>query len=250
MKTGGRRQKQDVGRKDWGQDMTDRVSMQGLRYILQRAGILVIFGACIFAAAGSWTWGRAWAGLTVCLLSEFTVDGLLAIRAPNTLNQRGTWHHGVKPFDILFATLYLTLCICLAVVIGLDCIRFQWSSLPWATFVVGAGLVAAATVLGTWAMLVNEHFEQLVRIQTERHHRVVTAGPYRLVRHPGYLAGILSAVAGPLLFGSRWASIPAGLLAMLLVWRTFREDLTLRAELEGYAEYTKQTPHRLIPWVW
>lgn len=230
--------------------MTDRVSTRGLRYILQRFGMLAIFGACIFASAGSWTWWRGWAGLTVCLLSESFVNSFLAVRAPNTLNQRGTSHEGVKPFDILFATLYLALSICLAVVIGFDCIRFRWSSLPWATFVIGACLIVAATALGTWAMLVNEHFEQFVRIQSERHHRVVTSGPYRFVRHPGYLAGILGAVAGPLLFGSIWASVPAGLLALVVVWRTIREDLTLRAELEGYAEYTKQTPNRLIPFVW
>ncbi len=230
--------------------MTDRVSTRGLRYILQRFGMLAIFGACIFAAAGSWTWWRGWAGLTVCLLSESFVNSFLAVRAPNTLNQRGTSHEGVKPFDILFATLYLALSICLAVVIGFDCIRFRWSSLPWATFVIGACLIVAATALGTWAMLVNDHFEQFVRIQSERHHRVVTSGPYRFVRHPGYLAGILGAVAGPLLFGSLWASVPAGLLALVVVWRTIREDLTLRAELEGYAEYAKQTPNRLIPFVW
>lgn len=115
---------------------------------------------------------------------------------------------------------------------------------------MGTCLIVAATALGTWAMLVNEHFEQFVRIQSERHHRVVTSGPYRFIRHPGYSAGMLGAVAGPLLFGSVWASVPTGLLIMLLVWRTFREDQTLRAELEGYAEYTKQTPNRLIPFVW
>lgn len=230
--------------------MTDRVSTRGLRYILQRFGMLAIFGACLFAAAGSWTWWRGWAGLIVCLLSECFINGVLAVRAPNTLNERGTSHAGVKPFDRLFATLYLALSIGLAVVIGLDCVRFQWSSLPWATFVIGACLIAAATALGTWAMVVNEHFELLVRIQSERHHRVVTSGPYRLVRHPGYLAAILGVVAGPLLFGSVWGSVPTGLLAVLVVWRTIREDLTLRDELEGYAEYTKQTPNRLIPFFW
>lgn len=66
-------------------------------------------------------------------------------------------------------------------------------------------------------MLVNDHFEQFVRIQSERHHRVVTFGPYQFVRHPVNFAGLLGAVACPLLFGSVWASVPAGLLAMVLV---------------------------------
>ena len=108
----------------------------------------------------------------------------------------------------------------------------------------------AATALGTWAMVENEHFEKFVRIQTDRNHRVVTTGPYRAVRHPGYLAGILGALASPLMLGSVWSTIPALLIAALFVWRTSAEDTTLQRELDGYAEYAAQTPHRLIPFLW
>ncbi|MCC6699640.1 MAG: isoprenylcysteine carboxylmethyltransferase family protein [Candidatus Hydrogenedentes bacterium] len=133
---------------------------------------------------------------------------------------------------------------------GLDCVRYGWSSLSWLFFVAGAGMIGVATGIGTWAMLENEHFEKFVRIQKDRNHRVVTTGPYQVVRHPGYLGGILGALAGPLLLGSAWSFIPACLIVVLLVWRTSREDRVLREELEGYTLYTKQTPHRLIPYVW
>jgi protein-S-isoprenylcysteine O-methyltransferase Ste14 len=116
--------------------------------------------------------------------------------------------------------------------------------------VPGLGLVISATGLGTWAMIENEHFEQFVRIQKDRNHRVVTSGPYRIVRHPGYVAGILGSFAGPFMFGSVWSFVPACMLVVLFVWRTSREDKTLREELDGYMQYTKQTPHRLIPSVW
>lgn len=212
--------------------------------------MLAIFGGCVFLAAGSWAWARGWAALTVCLIAEAIVNSILAIYAPNTVNQRGTSHEGVKAFDTVFATLYVILSVCLAVVIGFDCVRLQWSPLPWQTFVIGLCPLVAATVIGTWAMLENDHFEQFVRIQSDRNHRVITTGPYKVVRHPGYLAAILGAIAGPLLFGSTWASFPAGLMILLLVWRTNSEDLTLRNELEGYSEYTTQTPNRLIPGVW
>ncbi len=212
--------------------------------------MLTVFGACIFAAGGSWTWFRGWAGLAVCFVSESVANGILAVRAPQTLNHRGTPHADVRSFDVLFGSLYLLLSVVLGVVIGVDCVRFEWSSLPWSTFQFGACLMAAATVIGTWAMLENDHFEQFVRIQSDRQHRVVTSGPYRVVRHPGYLAAILGVVAGPLLFGSIWASIPAMLIMLLLVWRTQREDTTLRDELEGYLEYTERTPSRLIPFIW
>lgn len=230
--------------------MPTGISLAGFRYIMQRYVLLALFGVCLFAAAGSWSWPRGWAVLTASFVCESVVLGLLALCAPETLNQRGVRHTGVKPFDIVFAVLWLILSFSLGVVAGLDCIRYGWSSLGWPAFGLGLGLVGAATALGTWAMVENEHFEKFVRIQTDRNHRVVTTGPYRAVRHPGYLAGILGALASPLMLGSVWSTIPALLLAALFVWRTSAEDTTLQRELDGYTEYAAQTPHRLIPFVW
>jgi len=96
----------------------------------------------------------------------------------------------------------------------------------------------------------NGYFEQFVRIQEERGHRVVSTGPYRFARHPGYLGAILGALATPLMLGSAWSFIPAGLICLLFVVRTGLEDRTLRRELPGYEEYTRHTRFRLVPLVW
>ena len=90
----------------------------------------------------------------------------------------------------------------------------------------------------------------LAAIQTDRGHRVVTTGPYRIVRHPGYVAAILGALAGPLMFGSVWSFIPAGLIIILFIWRTALEDRTLQKELDGYMQYTQKTRYRLMPLLW
>lgn len=230
--------------------MATGISFQGFRYIMQRFGLLALFGVCLFVAAGSWEWARGWAALGVSFVCELVVIGFLAFRAPETLNQRGTSHAGVKPFEIVFAVAWLILSFGLAVVAGLDCVRYGWSLLAWPTLVAGIGLLVVTTGIGTWAMVENEHFEQFVRIQTNRNHRVVTTGPYRIVRHPGYLAGVLGALASPLMFGSLWSIIPACLIVLLFVWRTSREDGTLQNELDGYTQYTEQTPYRLIPYIW
>jgi protein-S-isoprenylcysteine O-methyltransferase Ste14 len=79
---------------------------------------------------------------------------------------------------------------------------------------------------------------------------VVTAGPYRWIRHPGYAGGVVGHLALPLLLGSAWALIPGALTAGLTVLRTALEDRTLREELPGYAEYARQTRYRLLPGVW
>jgi len=129
-------------------------------------------------------------------------------------------------------------------------VRFRWSGLPGSLFFVGLGVMVLASSFATWAMLENPHFEQFVRIQRERGHRVVTTGPYRFVRHPGYLAAILGALATPLMLGSAWTFIPAGMVAALFGIRTYLEDDTLRRELDGYEEYSKRTRFRLLPLLW
>jgi protein-S-isoprenylcysteine O-methyltransferase Ste14 len=104
--------------------------------------------------------------------------------------------------------------------------------------------------LFSWGMAENQFFSSMVRIQGERGHAVCSTGPYRFVRHPGYIGVIVYSLAAPLLLGSAWAYIPAVLTAGVVVVRTVLEDGTLRKELEGYSEYAQKVRYRLIPGVW
>jgi protein-S-isoprenylcysteine O-methyltransferase Ste14 len=101
-----------------------------------------------------------------------------------------------------------------------------------------------------WAMACNAFFSEGVWIQTERGHSVTSNGPYRYVRHPGYVGAILSQVSTPFLLGSPWALIPSVASGVLYMVRTYFEDKTLREELPGYQEYAQQTRYRLLPGVW
>ena len=64
--------------------------------------------------------------------------------------------------------------------------------------------------LDRMAMHTNTFFSTVVPIQSERGHHVIDTGPYRHVRHPGYVAMIGSILATPLVFGSLWGLIPGG----------------------------------------
>jgi protein-S-isoprenylcysteine O-methyltransferase Ste14 len=79
---------------------------------------------------------------------------------------------------------------------------------------------------------------------------VETGGPYRFVRHPGYVSMFVSAVGTIAMLGSVWALIPMGLLAGSVVIRTALEDQTLQNELPGYADYARRVRYRLLPGVW
>jgi len=111
-------------------------------------------------------------------------------------------------------------------------------------------LVIAGHALVVWATGTNAFFSQVVRIQTERGHTVITGGPYRYVRHPAYVGMILVVVGAPIMLGSWWALIPGVISAVLMIVRTVLEDRTLQAELSGYVEYAQHTRYRLLPGVW
>lgn len=129
----------------------------------------------------------------------------------------------------------------------LDAVRYHWSSMPFVFVYLDAILFTLAMVLIAWEMVVNPFAETSVRIQTDRGHTVITSGPYRMVRHPMYLGAILMYTAASLVWGSIWALALAAMITGLRIWRTSREDQTLRQELAGYEEYSARTRDRLLP---
>lgn len=111
-------------------------------------------------------------------------------------------------------------------------------------------LVALSALFTVWAMACNRFFYGRVRIEKERGHTVASTGPYRLVRHPGYLGAIVTDGFTPLLLDSWWAMLPALLTVAVLVLRTSLEDRTLLKELDGYHEYAQRVRYRLFPGIW
>ncbi len=229
---------------------------------LRKPGVRVLVGsflgsfvqvALFCAAAGRLDVPRAWLFLAVSFVWMFGNVVLLAFVNPGLLNHRGDWkkRKDAKAWDRKLLWIFGVFGIYIVpLVMGLDVGRYRWSDLGlWAT-ILGVAIFSFGWILLTWAMLVNPHFEATVRIQTDRHHRVVTTGPYAVVRHPGYVGASLWALGSPLIVGSAYGLIPAGITVGLLVLRTYLEDKTLQAELPSYAEYAKQVKYRLIPGVW
>lgn len=107
---------------------------------------------------------------------------------------------------------------------------------------------ALATLTQAWAMAVNPFFSPVVRIQSERAHHLVTNGPYRFVRHPGYFAMLIAMPASALAIGSWLALVPALAFSGVIARRAVLEDRFLCGHLPGYAEYSSQVGHRLFPW--
>jgi protein-S-isoprenylcysteine O-methyltransferase Ste14 len=207
----------------------------------------------VFASAGRINWARGWIWVAAYFVGiGMVAEGLLVRRKnPALIEARRKWRRkDTKPFDKVFLSIYIPLIFLQPIVAGLDAVRFAWSCMPFVTVYVGLVLLAMAITPVTWAMMVNPHAESTVRIQTDRDHKVVSSGPYRIVRHPIYIGAILMYPAIALILGSTWALAMSGVIAILFVWRTALEDRTLRRELPGYQEFASVTRYCLVPGVW
>jgi protein-S-isoprenylcysteine O-methyltransferase Ste14 len=224
-------------------DLTSSVRKRMLQVVVQ----FLILAVILFIASGRLDWVWAWAYLGVGV-------GIVAINAlilpPELIAERGQIKKDTKSWDKVLGILLITPTLGTLIVAGLDK-RFGWS-LPLAVVVHLIALIfyALAQGLFTWAMASNKFFSGTVRIQKDRGHTVASGGPYRYVRHPGYVSYIVSWIAASLALGSLWALIPAGLVMGLMVVRTALEDKTLQVELDGYKDYAARVHYRLLPGVW
>ena len=206
--------------------------------------------AIIFWPAGSFYWLQGW--LYMGLLFSFIVINVvyLIIVNPDLLEHRLKIGKGTKLWDIVWFVLFAPVVLEIFVTAGFDAVRFEWSSMTFWLYLPGILLFVAGMLLLGWSMGVNPFFEKTVRIQVERGHRVIDTGPYRYIRHPGYVGFAGWILSAPLLLGSWWAFIPSIISVIALIIRTSLEDRTLCEELSGYVEYSKRVRYRLIPNVW
>ncbi|HUV93797.1 MAG TPA: isoprenylcysteine carboxylmethyltransferase family protein [Anaerolineae bacterium] len=221
-----------------------------VKYMLQAGLFTLVQVASLFIASGRLDWVMAWVYIGV-YLAGMGVNALVLIPTNPELVVERAQFRGKKDLDRALAgvmALYGPAGPC--IVAGLD-VRLGWSpGIPPALLIVALAIGVLGSLLTTWAMASNSFFYGVLRIAKDRGHTVATGGPYRYVRHPGYVGIIAFDLATPLILGSLWALIPAALAVCLAIVRTTLEDKTLHEELGGYKEYAARVPHRLLPRVW
>ncbi|MCA9937615.1 MAG: isoprenylcysteine carboxylmethyltransferase family protein [Anaerolineales bacterium] len=221
------------------------------RRIIQVVVLILLFCLLLFGVGGQWDWAAGWAYVALYLLGTLINAYILLRKSPDLIAERGRPGEGVKAWDKALAPLVGFFGpFAQWLVVGLDH-RFGWSpplSLP--IVVAGFVLVALGFALTVWAMAANRFFSGMVRIQAERGHVVVSTGPYRYVRHPGYAGMLLFTVATPFALSALWGLLPALFTLIGLVIRTQLEDQALQVELDGYAAYARRVRSRLLPGIW
>jgi protein-S-isoprenylcysteine O-methyltransferase Ste14 len=218
-----------------------------LRRLIQVSMSVIITLIILLVSAGIINWIYAWiytvASVLVIITNAF-------IFPTELISERGRKKENVEKWDKIITGIIIIPWYTLYIIAGLD-IRFGWSPelALWVhitaliTFISGNALVS-------WAMIANNYFSTKVRIQYDRGHTVSSGGPYRFIRHPGYLGMIIFLLSTPILLGSFWALIPAIMTVILLIVRASFEDDTLKNKLEGYKEYAETVKYRLISGIW
>lgn len=212
------------------------------RWILLNA----VLAALAFICAGTLNLPALWSYLAVFAGATF-VAALVVDR--QLLRERSNpAHTGLDPISgksiglLFFGTV---------IVAALDMGRFKWThAITFPTQATGLVFEALFMALQLWAMAVNPFFSSVIRLQTDRGHRLITCGPYRFVRHPGYFAMLFIMPATAIALGSVIALLPALLCCLVILRRTLHEDCFLRDGLAGYAGYMLMVRYRLFPGLW
>lgn len=212
---------------------------------------LLLIAVLLFAGAGRLNWVLGWLFVAVWGLLKVVFVLLLRWHDPALLVERATRHENTQPYDRWIVPIYFVFSFGTILVAGLDGGRFRWSGeMPITLIIISYGIYLFGNGLASWAVSANPFFSAESRLQVDRNQIVTRLGPYRVVRHPAYLAAIIIwPVTGPML-ESWYAVIPGLLAALMMVIRTIYEDRMLHKELFGYAEYAQEVRFRLFPGIW
>jgi protein-S-isoprenylcysteine O-methyltransferase Ste14 len=199
-----------------------------------------------------WNWWEAWVYAAICIFGFVISRYLAGRRHPDLLVERGKFLQNPNPeaWDKLLSPMLALGSGIIPLAAGLD-MRFGLSAQFGFTIkAIAIILMLAGYTLGSYALIANRFFSGMVRIQSERGHHVISSGPYRWMRHPGYAGALISYLATPFLLDSWWTLIPVAFTLAAIFIRTRLEDRALQEKLEGYQAYAQKVRYRLIPGVW
>jgi protein-S-isoprenylcysteine O-methyltransferase Ste14 len=232
--------------------MADKTRITSPRTILQLLFFIVLIPFLPLLISTQWDWWEAWIYAIVCILGFILSRLMAARRHPDLIYERARImdHENTASWDKQLAPWLGLGGILVMVVAGLDEL-LGWSpafSLP--IKIIALVVILVGYAIGAYALYENRFFSGVVRIQSERHHQVVSTGPYHWLRHPGYVGAILTYLATPFFLDSSWALLPTLAVIGLLVYRTHLEDKFLQDNLPGYHQYVHTVHYRLFPGIW
>jgi protein-S-isoprenylcysteine O-methyltransferase Ste14 len=218
-----------------------------------KAGLGLVFlaiamGLLLFLPAGTTQYWQAWAFLAVFFGASLLITLYLMKKDPALLKRRLSGgptaeKERTQKIIMFFTTIGF---IALLVVPALD-YRFKWSSVP--LYMVIAGDILTALGFYIVFLVYKENTFTFATIEVACDQKVISTGPYAIVRHPMYAGSLLYLLGMPLALGSYWGLLVLAATMPFLIWRLFDEERFLSRNLPGYTEYCAKVRWRLMPGV-
>lgn len=208
--------------------------------------IFLMLGLVFFLSAGTMKYYEAWAYLFTISMPMLIFGIYMFRHNPKFLERRMKTEEKRKEQKLIQKMAVLPFLL-VYILPGLDK-RFGWSDLPFSIALIGLALVLLGYLMILYVFMTNSYASRVVEV--EKGQRVITTGPYALVRHPMYVGVIFFYGATPIALGSFGALIPFLLIIPILVFRVKDEEKELLENLAGYREYAQKVKYRLLPYIW
>lgn len=207
---------------------------------------VVVTGLFLFGPVWSFSYWHAWIYMAVLFIPMFFMAIYLIKHDPELIDRR--MHYKEKEMTQKKVVQWSSIVFFIGFLIpGFD-FRFGWSFVPVWAVIIADIIIFLGYLLVIWVLTVNSYASRTV--QVEKDQKIITTGPYAIVRHPMYVGVNLIFILTPIALGSLWALIPFLFLPVILVPRILNEEEVLKKELKGYKEYMEKVKFRLIPGVW
>ena len=211
--------------------------------------VLLVMAAMLFAAAGTLDYWQAWLFLAAYSASSLAITLYLMRKDPALLERRKRGgptaeKETTQKIIMSFASLAF---IGLLIVPALDR-RFAWSQMPSPMALAGHVIFLLGWAAIFFVFRENSFASATVELAPDQ--RVISTGPYALVRHPMYAGGLVMLLGIPIALGSWWGLLVIVAMIPALIWRLIDEERFLARNLPGYAEYQRRLRYRLIPMIW
>jgi protein-S-isoprenylcysteine O-methyltransferase Ste14 len=212
----------------------------GLLFLAAAMGLLV------FISAGTIRYWQAWVYLGVFLGASLLITSYLIKKDPELLKRRlkgGPTAEKEKKQKIIMS--FASICfVALVVVPSLD-YRFKWSAVPLYLQITSDILTAIGFYIVFLVYKENTFASATIQVVSDQ--KVISTGPYSIVRHPMYAGSLIYIIATPVALGSYWGLLVIPVMIPFLIWRLFDEERLLSQNLPGYTEYCTKVRWRLIP---
>ncbi len=212
-------------------------------------GLVVVMAALIFLPAWTLDYWQAWIFLTVFFLSVLAITVYLMKKDPKLLERRINAGPGAETQRSQQIIQFLAQIAFIAVIVvpAIDH-RFGWSTMPPYMSAVGDLLVALGFLVVFLVFKENTYTSAIIEVGSEQ--KIISTGPYALVRHPMYIGALIMLAGVPLALGSWWGLFTIIPITLVIVWRLLDEEKFLAKNLAGYVEYQSKVRCRLLPFIW